>query len=230
MALIRFIQIHMKGITVKKLAYVLAVLAFVVTAPAVRAQPELDFTIPALGNMGTITYAGGANPLVGSNILVSSVAGLSTPANPGTSLNITGGRLDFTTGSPIGPNTWAGGTLTVTGGTSAASGTLLGGTFSTATVTGAGGGFMVAIAGFTDPVNPGLAAFFGLPTTPYVGSFFVGFNGTAAANGAITSSQVLSGDIATHPVPGPGFLVLLCSGGAVSLLGCAWRRARKAAA
>jgi len=70
-----------------------------------RAAAVLDFQLGGTGG-GTISYAGGAAPLVGANIPVGIVSATGTPLNDGVSLNITGlcgGRacLNFTTGNLV---------------------------------------------------------------------------------------------------------------------------------
>jgi hypothetical protein len=49
-------------------------------------------------------------------------------------------------------------------------------------------------------------------------------NSSLTPGDAFTSSFVGSGDTETSPVPAPGFLVLLCSGGTVTLARYALRR------
>src|SRR4051794_2429755 len=117
-----------------------------------RAGSILDFNLDAVHPAGaSISYAGGANPLVGSNLSVDSVVGLGTPLNDLSMLSLTGGRLDFQTGNLTGSDAghWffgPGGSITIT--TTApivpgASNTLLSGTFTSAEVTVSSGDFKV---------------------------------------------------------------------------------------
>ncbi|MCP9447989.1 MAG: hypothetical protein NNA22_10530, partial [Nitrospira sp.] len=82
---------------------------------------------------GTVSYAGGATPLVTTN------GGVVTVDNGPTTLPITGGLLDFSTGNFTGGSATStgfqniyggGGSLTITGTVGSASGTLLSGSFS----------------------------------------------------------------------------------------------------
>jgi hypothetical protein len=221
----------------KKTVFVLAFLALVAIVPGAWAQPTIDFSTGAAAT-GTISYAGGSAPLVGTNITETEVAGKNTALNNLVSLAITGGLLNFATGGSSGSWSWgSGGSLSITGtiapqnGFAGTSGTLLSGTLVSATVTPASGTFLVTIGAFVNSVNSALAAFYGLPPNVQVGNFGLSFQveGGATAPNAFTSTTMGSGDV-VGTVPAPGFLVLLCSGGAVSLLGCAWRRGRKVAA
>ncbi|HMF84877.1 MAG TPA: hypothetical protein VK598_00840, partial [Nitrospiraceae bacterium] len=113
------------------------------------ADALLDFNVAA-PTTGSISYAGGAAPLVGSGISVDTVVGLGTPLNDSVVLNCIGCTLDFTTGASTGTWTWGGGagsSITITGtvdldgnGVDAGdvTGTFLTGSFSTATVLGFG--------------------------------------------------------------------------------------------
>src|SRR5262245_13515132 len=76
----------------------LAVCLVVGMAGSVWADPFLDFGIVA-PTPGTISYAGGANPLVGTGIEVDNVTGLGTPLNNGVTIGLVGFALNFTTGN-----------------------------------------------------------------------------------------------------------------------------------
>jgi hypothetical protein len=226
---------------VKKLVFFLALLAFVAMAPTVRAQPIIDFDVPGIA-MGTISYAGGSAPLVGTNITSDLVAGRNVPVNNNVALTINGGLLNFTTGNSNGSWSWAaGGSISIngsipaqtpSGGTPFAgtSGTLLSGTLVSAIVTPGPNSntFFVAIGAFVNSINSAILSYYGISgSNPQVGNFNLSFmvSGGASAPNAFTSTTMGSGDV-VGTVPAPGFLVLLCSGGAVSLLGYAWRRTR----
>src|SRR5262245_42575645 len=90
------------------LAIVSAVLLW---AGSALADPILDFGVIA-PTPGTISYAGGASPLVGSGIQVDNVVGLSTPLNNGVLRNLFSAVLNFSTGASNGPWSWAGGPRT----------------------------------------------------------------------------------------------------------------------
>lgn len=126
---------------------VLVLLSFVGTAFA----DSLDFNIAGPAT-GTISYNGSGGPLVGSGISVNTVTGVTTSANTGIALALTGGTLGWTTGSLTGTTatSWSFGgggvsSLTLTGGISSlgiASGTtLLSGFWGTASVFSLGNNF-----------------------------------------------------------------------------------------
>src|SRR5262249_54552698 len=96
-----FIQIGLsRGTMMKRIISILALLALVGMTSTVQAQPSIDFTVPATNPGASISYAGGANPLVGTNIGISEVTGLGgTPLHDGVTLMVTGGALNFTTGN-----------------------------------------------------------------------------------------------------------------------------------
>ena len=58
----------------KKTVSILAFLALVMMASTVQAQPIIDFGVPGTA-VGTMSYAGGSAPLVGTNITSDVVAG-----------------------------------------------------------------------------------------------------------------------------------------------------------
>ncbi len=191
-----------------------------------QAAPILDFGIIA-PTSGTISYAGGTSPLVGSGISVDNVVGLGTPLNAG----ITQAQacvdcfLNFTTGNFISsdPTTLtfgAGGSISLTGAIPSLSidpgTTLLNGFFSTNPIVMSLGEFKLAGGGFADTKNQTLTNFFGLPNGSFTGSFHVLFE---AASGippsGFASTGVVSGGVANSPVPGtpePGTLLLIGSG------------------
>src|SRR5438552_244812 len=98
----------------KKL-FTIAVLTAALSASAM-AQFVIDF---AGSTGGTVSYAGGASPLVGTGIIVGSVSGIVTPLHVG-SHTVTGGILNFTTGPFVSQSGTvltfgSGGSLTITG-------------------------------------------------------------------------------------------------------------------
>ena len=215
----------------RKKVVVLLVLAFSLAGTAVFAD-SLDFNIPGPAS-GSISYAGAGSPLVGSNISISNVVGVSTAANSNVSLGISGGLLNWTTGSLTSttPTTWnfgggAGSSLTLTGGISslgiAAGTTLLTGSWGTAAVFSLGNNFNIAGATFFDYVDPTLATYFGEPfASAWNGNFNISFAALGSPPGGFASSQVFSGDVVTDApattVPEPGSVALL----ALGLLGVA---------
>lgn len=210
-------------------ARIVAAAAFVVglsLASSVQAgpvlQPTLDFGIVA-PSPGSISYAGGANPLVGTNIEVDNVVGLNTPLNNNVLAPCVGCALNFTTGNFAGSTstTWTfgpGGSISIVGGIPTmgipAGTTLLSGTFTdNPVVTALGPTFRIAGAVFVDRKHPRLVEFYGLPSgVEYSGAFNISFEATGLPPGGFASSRVLSGDVVNSPISIPSSLLLIGSG------------------
>ena len=189
-----------------------------------QAAPILDFGIIA-PTSGTISYAGGTTPLVGSGISVDNVVGLGTPLIAGIAQACVDCFLNFTTGNFISSDPESltfgtGGIISLTGAIpslSIAPGTtLLDGFFSANPIVMSLGEFKLAGGGFADTKNQTLTNSFGLPNGSFTGSFHVLFE---AASGippsGFASTGVVSGGVANSPVPGtpePGTLLLIGSG------------------
>lgn len=228
--------------SVKK-ALLLLALAFALAPLSVLAD-TLDFTINvtnsnALG--GTISYAGGASPLVGTNIVVDTVTDKTTGItyDLGDGPLTQPGVLSFTTGASTGGwNFGPGGSITITAGCidsdkddadfcapfpddTLASGALganvfLKGTISSATVVGNGGSFNVSVVFGNDQKDVNLLSLFGItPPAGWSAGANVSFDITPGVTpgSAFTSSSLSSGDVVNSPVvPEPSSLLLLGSG------------------
>ena len=204
----------------------------------------LDFSVIS-PTSGTISYAGGDNPLVGTDISVDLVAGIDTPLNTGVNVALSGALLNFTTGNLTAStsNTWTFGggessSIILTGGVDLDGGgigagdipegtTLFTGTFGSATVLLLSGEFRIAGSSFGDTKDADLAAYFGLgDVVDWSGNLNISFNASGSPPDGFTSSEILSGDITNTPVPEPGTMMLLGSG-LVGLAGWGRKKFRK---
>jgi hypothetical protein len=200
---------------------------------------ELDFNISA-PTSGTISYGGSGGALIGSNIEVDNVVGLSTPANANVTALCVSCALNFTTGllsNAGGPNQnnngwWSfgsGGTITITGGVQLQGGTdivsgstLLNGNFNSAFVQDLGSQFKVTFGSFSDTKNADLLSYYGLTSgTPFQGALTLLFAATDNGVGTpFTSTSVFSGNVVNSPAPVPlPAAVLLFGSGLVGLVG-----------
>ena len=216
------------------------------TTSAQAIPVTLDFDI-ATAKGGTVSYAGGSNPLVGVNIPVTNVMGIDANGNQvggaGICINCT---LSFTTGaftsSSSVPSMWnfaGGGTITLTAGigggvdfnnngidgSEPGAGVLFAGSFGSADVLGLSGNYKIVGGSFQDTKNAQLLAFFGLPTNVgYVGAFNFTIRADANAGDSFSSTRVEGGDIVNSPTPEPGTMLLLGSG--ITYLAYRRRRAK----
>jgi hypothetical protein len=217
----------------KKVLCLLALSALLVVPAAVHADAQLDFGIGA-PTPGTISYAGGLSPLVGTNIQVDNVTGINgTPLNNNVTTAITGGLLNFTSGANTGGYNWGpGGSITVAGSVFGnPSTTLMSATITSASVTVVAGTFKVAVVAAFDPIDSSLTTFYGLPADPprpYTVDLNLSFNASGSAPSAFSSTSVLSGDLVATPTPEPSSIALL-GFGVAGLVSYAWRRRKVAA-
>ena len=203
---------------------------------------ELDFNLSA-PTSGTISYAGGNSDLIGSNIEVDNVVGLSTPTHDGTTalciscvLNFTSGTLSNSGGVTTTNNGWwsfgPGGSITITGGVQLQGGTdiplgstLLSGTFNSAFVQDLGSQFKVTFGSFSDTKHADLLSYYGLTPGPFSGALTLLFGSTNGGIGsAFTSTSVFNGGVvntpsSVAPVPVPAAVWLFGSGLAALLAG-----------
>ncbi len=205
-----------------------------VAAPRAHAA-DLGFTLGPQSATGLIGYAGGKSPLVGENIGVNSVTGLNTPLHgPSTTLNLTGGELNFSTGNFQGGSStqWTfapGGVLTLSGmipslGINTTSDLLTGHFTDPSYVQSLNGGGLKEQGGaFFSVVNPTLASYFGLPTgvVLYSGGLTTLFNAKGTAPDAFSSDGFTGGTLTVSPVPEPGTLFVF---GAFAVGAIVWSR------
>ncbi len=204
----------------------LVVVGLALSPASVRAVAILDFNMDAIHPLtASVSYAGGATPLVGKDISVDSVTGIGTPLNSGVTLPFEG-ILNFTTGNFTGSdashwNFGGGGSIEVKAGLT----TVLAGFFESAQVLQVGGDFKIVGASFFDRKLEELLLFYGLPIDViYTGNMNLSFLASGLPPGAFTSTAVLSGDLINGKIPEPISLILLGSGLAGAGL---YRRLRK---
>jgi len=157
--------------------------------------------------LGSCTGTGTA--LVGTGLPVTSVQGISTLLNSGTTLNITGGVLNFSDGAYGGSWTWgSGGTLSITGcitGIACDGSPLLSDDFSSAQVISLGPtSYQVEFGQIQGAINPAIATYFGIGTSfsssslqltlsdtadPLLGSSFTSINAGGTINAADAASE-----------------------------------------
>lgn len=206
---------------------------------------ELNFNINA-PTSGFVSYDGTGGGLIGANIEVDHVVGLSTPVNANVTSLCVSCVLNFNSGSLIGAggpppsgsnNGWwrfgPGGSITITGGVQLQGSTdiptgimLLSGTFDNAFVQDVGSSFKVTFGSFTDTKHHDLLAYYGLAPSPspFEGALTLLFGSVNTGVGdSFASSSVFSGSIANTPVPVPAAAWLFGSG-AVALAGLARRK------
>jgi hypothetical protein len=197
--------------------FLVALLSLFLFVAPVQAAPILDFNMDAIHPAGaSISYAGGATPLVAVNISVDNVTGIGTPLNDGVTVPFVG-ILNFTSGvyTGGGATQWnfaPGGSISID--IPSIPQNLLNGPFTTARVEINPAGFRVVIAGFDDVIWEEVTVFYGLPGGPYSGSINLSFETGSLPPNAFTSDRVLSGDITNTPgvVPEPSTMLLLGSG------------------
>lgn len=201
------------------------------------ADPTIDFLINSPTG-GSIAYAGGSNPLVGSGIDVDGVVGIyGTPVNNNVAVTCFNCFMSFTTGGlqSTTPTQWlfnTGGSISLVGSVDTnRNNTLdagdLGGLTGTTLFSGYFGGsgpvvlnfgvFNVTGAAFTSFVNAGLAGLYGLPVPPrgFDGNLNLSFFATSTPPSAFTSAGIGSGNVfASTPEPAAsvlfGTVLVLC--------------------
>jgi hypothetical protein len=211
-------------------------------ATSAQAHANFDFFINPPQTGASISYAGGANPLIGEDIIVTGVFVTGAPQNNG-SYDIANGILDFTTGNfsssdplhwnfaPGGNFDFSGDILNVGGNPSTA--IALNGQFTSAIVaqTLPITANHVVIGEYTDIKSDSLLELFGqIGENPWVGALNLSFRTATAigpgADGSLvdfTSVSVGSGDFTNVPVP-PA--VWLFGSGLLGLAGLRFRRNR----
>jgi PEP-CTERM motif len=204
----------------------LAVIIFIVLSGPAVAGPIVDFSSAAGG--GTISYAGSGD-LVGTDIAIDLVTGISTSQHTGNHTVIQG-LLNFTTGDLVGFSNGVytfggGGTFTITGGVpdaSIANGTtLLTGQLANASVNVGSSSVYLFIGNGVDTLDPALAAYLGMSGGSFtLDQVSIHIDPTEGCHSCGASTSFIGGAYSVHvpdgPVPTatpePGTLLLLGSG------------------
>ncbi|MGH9344418.1 MAG: hypothetical protein ACRD19_11740 [Terriglobia bacterium] len=145
----------------KRLLLVVLLVVFLLPM-SVWADGILDFNIPE-------------NPLLTNFLQISSVEGIGGAANSGTTLPVTNGSLDLTSGGW----SWAsGGTMIITAtgtiGSLNLTGTLLQASFTGATLSSSQqGGVELTLNGFSAVIDPSLAGYYGLSNSATTGTVYI---------------------------------------------------------
>jgi hypothetical protein len=227
----------------------------ILAASTARADALIDFGTGAAGKGGTISYAGGAAPLVGTGIRIGVVTGVDTPLNNDDGHDIVGefvpyGILNFTTGAFQG---YMGGTYSFGPGgsfqlygnvpdagiTGSGDGALLfSGAFDSASIGKTGGLDLFSAMGVDTQENPLLVSYFGLaPATLFEFSSYIMSMGTMTGGNAFSVSAFSTDWANPDPpsveatseavAPEPTSLLLLGSG--LAMVGRAAKRNRRKA-
>ncbi len=195
---------------------------------------SIDFTIlPVSGSPSpSIAYAGGAAPLIGTDLSTVSVLSEGTPANDGGSLAVQA-EMSFSTGNLTSTtaDSWifaGGGSFAIIGTVSGVVGTpatLFSGQFvgDTTVLDLGSNNYKVIGAAITGELNPTLAAYFGLPyPDTYMSGVSLLFRGPESPPGSFNDTTLSSGNVGITSLPEPASWTLLCLGA----VGCAFYRRR----
>jgi hypothetical protein len=194
----------------------LLVLPFVAHADSSPLDFSLDFDIIS-GAGGIVFYWGGNNPLQGMNIKVERVTA-TLGEDPFDMLDISNGKLNFTSGAhTTGWNWGSGGTITITGGIPDLDipddTVLMSGYFNSANVQGSGYTFKVTTSNFSDSKDKTLASYFGYGPDGWQGDFNISFKANGSEGNAFQSTKIYSGNVVNIPsVPIPSSVLLLVPG------------------
>lgn len=206
--------------------------ATLIAGTASAAPAIIDFSTGAAVDAGVISYAGGAAPMVGTNIGIGLVRGVNTPSNNGVTDPVFAGLLNFTTGNFISYNAGldeyffgAGGSVTITGtgpGCTTIGGcggntpnTISGPTLLTGSVVSAtyqAGNIEIALANGPDTKDPLLVQFFGFDPATVKWNFSGSIHAALASGGgggAFVADSTGSTDIRNQAVPEPAGVLLL---------------------
>lgn len=200
------------------------VVLFAVEAGAMVANVQFDDEVVS---GGTVSYAGGLAPLIGTDIEFDRILGIDTPDNPNATLNCISCLLNFQTGANTsdgssGTYKWdGGGFFTIRGGVNGGTNIPTGNTLLTGTWNGPVTGLLIdfgaifsIIAGFgTDTKHPDLLSFYGLTGTNF-GFSSTQISTTTTLTGTTPTSfnaTVTNANVVNSAVPIPAALWLFGS-------------------
>lgn len=209
-------------------------LSVLVLIPALSNATSIIFGLN-VPTAGSVSYAGGASPLIGTGIEVDTILGVDTALNAGTPINCNNCILDFTSGASTGDWEFGAGSISIIGGATEPGipngSLLLSGTFNSMRVVEDAPGFLDIVVDLTDVFvdmkAPALCGYYDAPCDDFDAELRLNFEPTEVPElgEPFSSSQVCCGEVKNRlaPIPLPAAAWLFVS--AMGLLGWIKRKA-----